>query len=106
MKIIETKIFTKRVTEVLNEEEYRELQSRLILNPEIGQIIQGSGGIRKVRWTGSGRGKRGGSRILYYWISKRNTILMLLIYTKKEMDDLSKDQLKVLKTLVESELNG
>jgi mRNA-degrading endonuclease RelE of RelBE toxin-antitoxin system len=66
MRIIETPIFTKRVKEILSDEEYRLFQIKLINDPESGNIIKGSGGIRKIRWSGSGRGKRGGSRILYY----------------------------------------
>jgi mRNA-degrading endonuclease RelE of RelBE toxin-antitoxin system len=103
MKIIETKIFTKKVLEILRSEEYRELQNELVINPELGKIIQGSGGTRNLRWAGSGRGKRGGSRVIYYWFKEHDNLLMLLIYTKKEKDDLTKDQLKILKSLIESE---
>jgi len=80
------------------------LQNALVLNPESGKIIQGSGGIRKMRWSGSGRGKRGGSRVIYYWFKEQDNLLMLLIYAKKEKDDLTKVQLRVLKSIVESEL--
>jgi mRNA-degrading endonuclease RelE of RelBE toxin-antitoxin system len=90
MKIIETPIFTKRVKEILSEEEYRLFQIKLIDDPEVGSIIKGSGGIRKIRWSGSGRGKRGGSRILYYWYNTRGLILMLFIFKKNEKDDLTK----------------
>jgi len=104
MKIIETPIFSKRVREILDDEEYRALQNALVLNPESGKIMQGSGGIRKLRWSGSGRGKRGGSRVIYYWFKEQDNVLMLLIYTKKEKDDLTKAQLRVLQSIVESEL--
>jgi mRNA-degrading endonuclease RelE of RelBE toxin-antitoxin system len=103
MRIIETPIFTKRVQEILTEDEYRLFQFKLIENPEAGNIIPGSAGIRKIRWTGAGRGKRGGSRILYYWQNKQNTILMLFIFNKNEKADLSKDQLKKFKSIVELE---
>jgi len=104
MKIIETPIFTRRVNEILSDDEYRLLQNTLILRPDLGKIIQGSGGLRKIRWSGSGRGKRGGSRVIYYWCKDKDTILMLLIYKKKEMDDLTKEQLIILKEIVEREL--
>ena len=65
MRIVETPIFTKRVKEILSEEEYRLFQIKLIDDPEAGNIIKGSGGIRKIRWSGSGKGKRGGSRLLH-----------------------------------------
>lgn len=103
MRIIETPTFTKRVEEILSEDEYRLFQIKLIDDPESGNIIKGSGGIRKIRWSGSGRGKRGGSRILYYWYNKYGVILMLFIFKKNESDDLTKTQLKALKTIVENE---
>ena len=103
MRIVETPIFTKRVKEILSEEEYRLFQIKLIDDPEAGRIIQSSGGIRKIRWSGSGRGKRGGSRILYYWYNRRGVILMLFIFKKNEKDDLTKAQLEDLKKIVETE---
>ena len=103
MKIIETPIFTRRLKSILDDEDYRDLQNELITNPKAGRLISGSGGLRKYRWSGSGRGKRGGSRVIYYWLSEKDTLLMLLIYRKKEQDDLTPDQLKILKALVEQE---
>jgi len=76
----------------------------LIINPEKGKVIRGSGGLRKIRWGISGRGKSGGARIIYYWILKRDTILMLLVYPKNEQDNITSSQLKILKSLVEKEL--
>ena len=103
MKIIETPIFTRRLKSILDDEDYRDLQNELITNPKAGRLISGSGGLRKYRWSGSERGKRGGSRVIYYWLSEKDTLLMLLIYRKKEQDDLTPDQLKILKALVEQE---
>jgi len=104
VKIIETTIFTKRIRSLLTEEEYRNLQNELIINPEKGMVIRGSGGLRKIRWGISGKGKSGGVRIIYYWIIKKKTILMLLVYPKNEQDNLTSSQLKILKSLVEKEL--
>jgi len=104
MKIIETPIFTKKINSLLTDEEYRKLQNELVLNPEKGKIIRGSGGLRKIRYGVSGRGKSGGVRVIYYWIMKVDTILMLLIYPKNEQDNLTPSQLKILKSLVEKEL--
>lgn len=104
MRIIETTIFTRRLKSLLTDEDYRELQNELIARPDAGKIIGGSGGIRKLRWAGSGRGKRGGVRVIYYWIRGKEIILMLLLYPKKEQDDLTPEQLKALKNIVESEL--
>jgi mRNA-degrading endonuclease RelE of RelBE toxin-antitoxin system len=103
MVIIETSVFTRRVIELLPDEEYRELQSTLVEHPERGAIIPRSGGLRKIRWGGSGRGKRGGSRIIYYWATAKGQILMLFIYAKNEMDDLAPNQCKILRQIVEKE---
>ena len=104
MKIIETPIFRRRLKNIMTDEDYRKLQIDLITRPDAGKIIPGSGGLRKLRWVGSGRGKRGGSRIIYYWFSQEELILMLFIYTKKEQDDLTSEQLRILKTMIEQEL--
>lgn len=106
MVIIETSIFTKKITSLLNEEEYRTLQNLLVETPNLGDIIQGSGGIRKIRWGISGRGKRGGARIIYYWASNHNQIFMLYAYAKNEQDDLTKEQLSVLREVVNSEFKN
>jgi hypothetical protein len=66
MVIIETSIFTKKINTLLNDEEYRALQNVLVERPDSGDIIQGSGGIRKIRWGVGGQGKRGGARVIYY----------------------------------------
>ncbi len=68
-------------------------------------IIKGSGGIRKLRWAGSGRGKRGGIRVIYYYFTKDEQIYMLYAYPKSKKDDLTADQLKQLKQLVEEQLS-
>lgn len=100
MVIIETSIFTKRISTLLNDEEYRTLQNYLVDMPGSGKIIQGSGGIRKVRWSASGRGKRGGERIIYYWAARRSQIFRLYAYAKNERDDLTKVQLLTLRKAV------
>ena len=103
MKIIETSVFTKRLKTLLPDEDYLRLQNEIILNPEKGKIISRSGGLRKIRWSIPGKGKSGGVRIIYYWLKTKELILMLLIYPKNEQDDLSSEQLKILKSLVEKE---
>ena len=103
MVIIETSVFTRRVTALLSDDEYRELQATLVERPKAGSVIPGSGGIRKLRWRASGRGKRGGARVIYYWATEQERILMLLIYAKNESEDLTRDQIKMLRYIVESE---
>lgn len=104
MKFIETPIFTKDVRGCLSEEEYRGLQLALLLRPEQGSVIPGSGGLRKIRWKVKGRGKRGGIRVIYYWIRPEDTIFMLLLYDKSEQEDLTPAQVKILTRIVREEL--
>lgn len=103
MQIVETTVFTRLISDLMDDESYRLLQIELITDPEKGSIIPGSGGLRKIRWKPEGRGKRGGIRIIYYWAASRGKIVMLYIFPKNERDDLSKEQLKVLRHRVESE---
>lgn len=105
MEFLETPVFTKLITKLISDEEYHLLQLQLSVRPESGDIIRGSGGIRKVRWAGSGRGKRGGIRVIYYFIKEDDQIFMLYAYPKSKKDDLSVDQIKQLKTLVEEQLS-
>ncbi len=104
MVIIETPIFTRRIQTILADDEYRLLQAQLVQKPDAGRIIPGSGGLRKLRWSASGRGKRGGARVIDYWFVSPEAILMLFAYPKNERDDLTPDQLKQLKKIVEGEL--
>jgi hypothetical protein len=103
MVIIETPIFTRRIQAVLSEEEYWLLQVQLINRPDSGKIIKGSGGLRKLRWSARGHGKRGGVRIIYYWFVSHDTVLLLFAYPKSEQEELTPDQLKQLKKIVEGE---
>jgi mRNA-degrading endonuclease RelE of RelBE toxin-antitoxin system len=79
------------------------LQNELVGNPNVGRLIPGSGGLRKLRWSIAGKGKRSGVRIIYYWLTARDTILMLFIYPKGVQDDLTHKQLKALKSIVDEE---
>jgi mRNA-degrading endonuclease RelE of RelBE toxin-antitoxin system len=103
MEIVETSIFTRQIQGLLSDEEYRQLQLALLALPDLGPIIPGGGGLRKARWSAKGHGKRGGVRVIYYWVKIQDRILMLLIYAKAEQDDLTPDQLKVLRQMIEEE---
>ena len=89
MLIIETPIFTRRIQAILSDEEYRLLQIHLVNKPDVGKVISGSGGLRKLRWSAGGHGKRGGIRVVYYWLMSKDTILLLFAYSKSEQDDLT-----------------
>jgi len=101
--IVETSIFTRQVLALLSDEEYRRLQTALVLHPDMGAVIPGSGGLRKLRWAVEGRGKRGGVRVIYYWAIVHDKILMLFMYAKNEQDDMTYDQIKVLRRIIEEE---
>ncbi len=94
---VETPNFTRRVQEYMDDEEYGQMQAFLTQRPEAGKLIKGTGGMRKLRWAGSGRGKRGGLRVIYYWWVAKDRISLLLAYPKNEQDDLTADQVKQLK---------
>lgn len=75
---LETPIFTRQIKVLVEDEAYRELQLRLAANPEAGDLIPRSGGLRKIRMALPGRGKRGGARVIYYWVTAQSQIYMLL----------------------------
>jgi mRNA-degrading endonuclease RelE of RelBE toxin-antitoxin system len=103
MVIIETPIFTKQLLATFSEEEYRLFQATLLERPDAGKIIPGGAGLRKLRWAVRGRGKSGGVRVIYYWFTSRETILLLFIYPKNVQGNLTQDQLKQLKKIIEEE---
>jgi mRNA-degrading endonuclease RelE of RelBE toxin-antitoxin system len=103
MVIKETPIFTRQVQVLLTEEEYRLLQIQLINKPDSGKIIRGSRGLRKLRWSSGGRGKRSGIRIIYYWFVSREIILIFFAYPKSEQDDLTPEQKNKLIKSIEKE---
>jgi mRNA-degrading endonuclease RelE of RelBE toxin-antitoxin system len=103
MKFVETPIFTKEIQSVLSDDEYHSMQTALMLRPEQGAVIRGTGGLRKIRWAQSGRGKRGGLRLIYYWDKASGTIYMLYVYPKSKQDDLTPQQCRILSRLVREE---
>jgi len=96
MELIETPVFTKKIAGLLADDEYRKLQWFLAINPEAGPVIPGGGGIRKLRWSITGKGKRGGIRIIYYVYARDAKIYLLFPYKKSRQGDLTKEQLKML----------
>ena len=94
---IETKLFTRLADEYLSDDELFRLQGYLNENAEAGDIIRGSGGVRKLRWAAPGRGKRGGLRIIYYLRSKQGEIWLLTLYAKNETESISEAVLKQIK---------
>ena len=106
MEFIETSLFTRQITEILSHDEYIEFQLELLADPKKGAVIPRGGGLRKVRVGLEGRGKRGGARVIYYFISRSQELYLLLAYPKNVQDNLSEEQLKVLRQLVKELDNG
>lgn len=108
MKLVffETPLFSRYRPHYLTEEDYRELQNTLLQNPEFGDVMQGTGGFRKMRWHDNRRqkGKRGGLRIIYYYFIEQHQIWLFTIYDKNEMTDLTPTEKKALKQAIEIEL--
>ncbi|PHS24980.1 MAG: addiction module toxin RelE [Methylophaga sp.] len=99
--IAETKPFQKKVTKLLTLEEKEELISYLSEHPSAGDLIQGSGGIRKLRWARSGKGKSGGVRVIYYHHSNMMPLYLLAVFGKNEKANISAEEKKLLAKLVD-----
>ena len=106
MEFVEAPAFTRRVAAYLTDEELNSLQVCLALNPQVGDLMVGTGGFRKMRWADSrrGKGRRGGLRIIYYYFSSDHQIWLMTVYAKNEASDLTMQQKKVLKGAIEAEL--
>ena len=94
---IETKLFSRLVAEYMSDEQYSNLQNALIKDPEAGDLIPGSGGVRMLRWGVAGRGKRGGIRVIYYARTRQGQIWMLTLYAKNVMENISANVLRKIK---------
>lgn len=100
MEFIESPIFTKDIVRMLSANGYHELQLALIENPLLGVVIPEGRGLRKLRWSVGDKGKRGGLRVIYYYLTKDEKIYFITVYKKSVKEDLSKDHLHRLADLV------
>jgi hypothetical protein len=100
MEFVETPTFTRQVTQLMTDDEYRAMQNMLVADPTRGDLIQGGGGIRKLRHAVQGRGKSGGVRAIYYWLKDDHLIYMLVVYPKSSKDNLSDREVAILRELV------
>lgn len=101
MIIIETLAFTRRVTALLSDDDYAAMQWFLRFKPDAGDIIQRTGGARKMRWRKKGQGKRGGLRVIYFHHAEKDTLWFLALYEKKAKEDLSESDKEVIKQLIQ-----
>ena len=106
MEFVEAPYFTQLLADYLSDEDYRELQLHLARDPESGDVIQGTGGFRKVRWPDRrrGQGKRGGLRVIYYYFKQDRQLWLLTMYGKDEAVDLTPKEKQALKAAVEEEI--
>lgn len=100
MIFIETPTFTRLISVLLVEDEYSKLQEELVKRPDAGDLVKNCGGIRKFRWKRSGTGKSSGIRVIYYWLTDDDQILMLVAYPKSTKDNLTDKETAVLRKLV------
>ncbi len=98
MIVSESPAFTKAVQQILREEDYFDLQDQLMVTPHAGDLIPGSKGLRKIRVASGGKGKRGGSRVIYYWYVDPEKIQFCRIYEKSSQANLSKIEIKQILT--------
>ena len=105
---LEIPLFTRLLGDYLTDESYRELQGALMENPELGDVMPGTGGFRKVRWEDArrGKGKRGGLRVIYYYLTVDRQVWFFTLYDKDEAADLMAEEKKVLKKAMQAELEA
>ncbi len=108
MEFFEAPAFTRRIAGYLADDEYRELQNRIAAAPELGEIIPGTGGFRKLSWADPRRrkGRRGGLRIIYYYFPADQQIWLMTLYDKDEASDLAPKEKQALKNAIEAELKA
>ncbi|WJS84805.1 type II toxin-antitoxin system RelE/ParE family toxin [Paracoccus sp. TOH] len=97
--VAETPIFTRQTEKLFNEDEKRELIDFLAENPMAGDEILGTGGVRKLRFAASGRGKRGGARVIYYYLDETMPLYALLAYAKNARSDMTPDEKRTVAAL-------
>jgi hypothetical protein len=108
MEFIEASSFARNVSNYFDDDEYRKLQSELAVKPELGDLMPGTGGFRKLRWADPKRrkGRRGGLRIIYFYFSSDQQIWFMTLYGKNEASDLSPKEKKELRRAIELELRA
>ena len=105
---VELPAFAKYRVDYLDDEAFRGLQQSMLKNPEAGDVIEGTGGLRKLRHGDPrrGKGKRGGLRVIYYWWDGGRQFWLFTLYDKDEMENLTADEKKALKGMLKAELEA
>ena len=100
MVFVELTPFVAFREEYWTDEDLRAVQNFLLVAPDAGDLIKGGSGLRKLRWSAQGRGKRGGARVIYYWHTPKDHIYLIYGYVKSKTEDLTAEQIKVLRQLM------
>ena len=106
MAVVETKEFLKQAKPLMSDSERAEVVAFVGANPEAGEIIPETGGVRKIRWAREGMGKRGGARVIYYYHNERLPVFLLSAYAKNRKANLSKAERNAMKCLVPTLVAG
>jgi hypothetical protein len=106
MEFVEAPAFTRHLSSYLKDDDYKDLQTRLRVNPGLGDLMPGTGGLRKMRWADvrRGKGRRGGLRIIYVYFPSSHQIWLMTLYDKGEASDLTEKEKKTLKLAMDTEL--
>lgn len=102
MNLYATRTYERAIRKLLSEDARRDMEAAIVTAPDVAPVIRGTGGIRKLRWAGSGRGKRGGIRAIYFWHAGPEAVYMLTAYAKADRKDLTAADRKALTRLVAS----
>jgi len=108
VEFLETPAFTRHLHSYLSDDEYRRLQAFLAQNPDAGEVMPGTGGFRKLRWGDErrGKGRRGGLRLIYYWLTADQQMWLFTLFGKNEAADLTPAQKRQLRAAIEAELRA
>lgn len=101
--VVETPVYSAKVERILSDDEREAIAVFIARNPNAGSVVPGSGGVRKLRWTRKGQGKRGGARVIYYNRLYKGEIWLLTLYTKSERSIIPAHELKLIKEVIESD---
>jgi hypothetical protein len=106
MEFLEAPAFTRHSSDYLNDDDYRKLQAKLVANPDLGDVMPGTGGFRKLRWADArrGKGRRGGLCVIYYHFKSDSQIWLVTLYDKNEASDLTAGEKKALKAASGNEM--
>jgi hypothetical protein len=106
MEFLEAPPFTRHLSRYLSDEGYRDLQTKMAANPDLGDVMPGTGGFRKLRWADArrGKGRRGGLRVIYYHFKSDSQIWLVTLYDKDEASDLTAKEKKALRDAIDTEV--